>query len=140
MIFTVSGRQLASSKWKVKLLSPPMYLQLQKRQGAEHYWMSKNNFSSLSCVVRKAWRCSAAEALLTVLARPSARPFGPDDSPFEAQKRCKGWTSLFSHPGHPDQTAERAAAPSAQGPRCSQREPQCPRQFVWRAFIFQNPW
>lgn len=80
MIFTVSGRQLASSKWKVKLLSPPMYLQLQKRQGPEHNWMSKNNFSSLSCVVRKDWRCSVAEALLTVLARPSARPFGPDDS------------------------------------------------------------
>ena len=74
-----------------------MYVQLRNRQGPEHNWMSKKNFSSLSCVVCKDQYCCMADALLTVLASVPAGPFGPNDSLCEAQKRCKGWICLFSY-------------------------------------------
>lgn len=52
--------------------------------------MSKNNFSSFSCVVFKDQDHCMDDALLTALSRESEGPFGPNNSQCEAQKRSKG--------------------------------------------------
>lgn len=156
MVLTVLVRACKLSIETKTPFPPHIYIQIQNKQEPEHSWMSKNNFSSFSCVVCKDQDHCMADALLTALSRVSEGPFSPNNSQCEAQWRSKGcWihTNRFSmaqplctgpaspRPGwlHPYPTAL-GSAPSMlpRYPGITTHRSGCVK--FWFFFLAHNPW